>query len=258
MIPLGDSYLYFDRIDRVYVLEGFAENEAPLRVGTGGADALGQVDNPVLTLPLRGRRVPVIPGSSWKGALRAEAERFVRSTPSIGSEKGWSNWRSCDIFEVTEDPSKRQAEEETPCVVCSLFGNTGLASHVRFFDSTPLEGTYTLETITRVAIERATGGQSPGKLFRVQVVSPGARWNFRLTIINVDLEAGEDPVSYLARYVIQKLFAGVQLGGGKSVGYGLIKLRKDDVTLRVAEVTVSGLRSRTVDIENLRGPEVIF
>ncbi len=255
---MGSFYPYFDRIEKLYVLEGIAENESPLRVGTGGDSALGQVDNPVLTLSFRGRSVPIIPGSSWKGALRAEAERFVRSTPNIGSERGWDSWRSCDIFEVTDDSSRRKAEEENPCVVCSLFGNTGLSSHLRFFDSTPIEGTYSLETIARVAIERSIGGQSPGRLFKVQVISPGARWNFRLTIINVDLESEKDPTSYLARYVVQKLFTGLQLGGGKSVGYGLIRLLRDETSLKVVETTDSGLQKRILDVETIKGPEVMI
>ncbi len=252
------SYLYFDRLERLYLLEGFAENETPLRVGAGESDALGQVDNPVLTLMYGGRKVPVIPGSSWKGALRAEAERYVRSTPDIGAKKQWVNWRACDIFEVTDDPDKRGEEEENPCVVCSLFGNTGIASHLRFFDSYPEEGTYSLETITRVAIERSTGGQSPGKLFRVQVVPPGAIWRFRMTLLNVDLESGQDPASHLALYVIKKLLSGIQVGGGKSVGYGLIRLRDSGVKIKAIEVAAEGVAPRPVSLSDLPLPSEVI
>ncbi|HDI85874.1 MAG TPA: hypothetical protein ENF83_00515, partial [Candidatus Korarchaeota archaeon] len=180
----------------------------------------------------------------------SEAERFVGSTPSLGRSRGWQNWRACDIFELARDQEKREREERDPCVVCSLFGNTGLASHVRFFDSIPL-GDYSLETITRVAIERATGGQSPGKLFRVQIVSPGTLWSFRMELINVDLRNESDPVSFLARYVLRRLFEGVQVGGGRSVGYGAVKLLREGLSIRVTSVREGELRTEEL------GPELL-
>jgi len=232
---LGNLYANFDVISSIWILEGYVINETPVRIGTGEAEALGRVDNPVLTMTIQGVRKPVIPGSSWKGVLRSEAERFVNSTQDLGKEKGWDNWRACDILIVAGNEKEREKEEENPCIVCSLFGNTGMASHLRVFDSIPVEGTYSLETISRVAIERITGGQSPGKLFRVQLVSPKAVWSFRMELINVDLlkEEGEDPTSFLARYLIRRLIEGVQIGGGKSIGYGLMKLRKEDLKLKV-------------------------
>ncbi len=225
-------------------MEGVVVNDTPLRVGRGGGrgdEPLGSVDNPVLTMRFGGRMVPVIPGSTWKGALRSEAERYVRAV----ERPQWGQfWRACDIFEVTNDEEKRKREEEDPCVVCSLFGNTGLAAHLRFFDSYPL-GTYSMETVTRVAIERLLGGQSPGKLFKVQLVSPGTRWKFRMVAINLDLE-GEGPSQELARYVVSRLVDGIQVGGGKSVGNGLVRLIWEE--LRVRRVSVEGGELRTTEL----------
>ncbi len=244
---LSENYADFDSIKVIYKIEGTVINESPLRIGSGSSEALGQVDQPVLMMKYKERRIPVIPGSSWKGALRSEAERFVRSSQELGRDKGWERWRACDIFSDEE----REREENDPCVVCLLFGNTGLASHLRIFDSIPI-GRYSLETITRVAIDRITGTQSSGKLFKVQVVSPGTLWSFKMTLINVDpTEDGE--VSFLARYLLNKLTEGIQIGGGRSVGYGLVRLVKEKISVKKLEVSPQGLTSSAVDFSSLIG-----
>lgn len=64
-----------DRIDYVYVIDGYIVNEAPLRVGKGSG-GFGEVDLPVIRLP-SGK--PYIPGSSIKGVLRSMSESMIRS-----------------------------------------------------------------------------------------------------------------------------------------------------------------------------------
>jgi len=65
----------FDRIEYVYIVEGYLLNTEPLRVGKGAGE-LGEVDLPVIKLP-DGK--PYIPGSSLKGVLRSTAEIVARS-----------------------------------------------------------------------------------------------------------------------------------------------------------------------------------
>jgi len=232
----------FDVLTTSYFIEGEVVNETPLRIGSGKQQGLSPVDNPVVTYIIRGREIPVIPGSSWKGVLRSEAERFVRSTPGIAKEKNWDVWRACDIFEITDREDLRKNEGKNPCVVCRVFGNTELASHVHLFDSIP-KGDPALQVIRRVAIERITSSQSPGRLFDVQVVPPMTRWTFRMRIINVDLES-DNPQGYLLSNLLRQLIEGIQIGGGRSVGYGYVRLDPDVLTVRKLRVE-DGILKRT-------------
>jgi CRISPR-associated RAMP protein (TIGR02581 family) len=212
-----------DRLVISYTIEGEAVNETPLRVGSGKREQyLGPVDNPVMTYMVGGEERPVIPGSSWKGVLRSEAERLVNSSPEIRDKKNWPSWRTCNIFELAENEQLRKKEEENPCVVCSIFGNTGVASHLYFFDSLPKEKP-TLHVIRRVAIDRVVGSQSPGRLFDVQVVPPETRWGFKMRIVNIDLKS-DTPQAFLLSHLLRQLIDGIQIGGGRSVGYGEIRL----------------------------------
>ena len=231
----------FDKLKVRYRIEGEIVNETPLRVGSGGRQAFGSVDNPVITLPIEGREKPIIPGSSWKGIMRSEAERFVNSSPEIGKEKGWEFWRVCDIFEVTSNPDIRKEEERNPCIVCRIFGNTGIASHVHFFDSLP-KGDPHLQVIRRVAIDRITAGQSPGRLFDVQIVPPGTKWDFKMKIVNIEMKP-EDPGGLLLSYLFKQLLEGIQIGGGKSVGYGLVKLIPCTITVREMKIEEGKLKT---------------
>jgi CRISPR-associated RAMP protein (TIGR02581 family) len=244
------SFEDFDKFKVRYGVEGEIVNETPIRIGSGGRQEFGSVDNPVITLPIGGRERPVIPGSSWKGVMRSEAERFVNSSPEIGKERGWEFWRACDIFEVTSNPDIRREEEKNPCIVCRIFGNTGVASHVHFFDSLP-KGDAPLQVIRRVAIDRITAGQSPGRLFDVQIVPPKTRWDFRMRIINIEMKP-EDPRGFLLSYLFKQLLDGIQIGGGKSIGYGLMVLIPD--TVKVKKMKIEGGKLKT---EEYTGPEAL-
>jgi len=225
----------FDELIVHYSIQGIVVNKTPLRVGVGRSQKLtSSVDNPVLMMRREsGEEVPVIPGSSWKGLLRSEAEKFVRSSESPNPD--WRDiWKACDIFELTENEELRAEHSDNPCVICRLFGNTELASHVRLFDSYPAND-YTLSIIDRVAIDRVTGGQSPGRLFSVQVVAPMTKWSFEMHVINIDLRT-ESPEGRVLSYLFRRLIMGLQIGGGKSVGYGLVQLMEDG--LRVKEIRV--------------------
>ncbi len=239
----------------IYIIEGTIINKTPLRVGSSNSQIImSAVDNPVLMMRRGDLEVPVIPGSSWKGLLRSEVERLVRSTEELKETYG-DVWRACDIIELTENEELRKKEEENPCVVCRVFGNTGIASHIRIFDSYPL-GDYSLEVISRVAIDRVTGGQSPKRLFTVQVVSPLTKWNFEMQIINIDLSE-ESPERKLISYLFGRIISGLQIGGGKSVGYGLVNI--DEKSVRVKEIRTGkeGLASKSYEgVDALKELEV--
>jgi len=197
-------------------ITGILVNETPLRVGVGREPPIGA---PVDIAVYRVNGKPIIPGSSLKGAFRSFIE-------SIAASMG---------FKV-HDPWDRQAVEDEAknndfCIVCGIFGNGELASHVRIYDAEPLDEVRTF-TKTGIGIDRDFGGVKPGRLFNEELVCPGLEWSFRMDVYNIKLfpepvDEGEDRRGRFLRTLFDTLLSiGVNVGARKSVGCGLIKLKK--------------------------------
>ena len=246
---MANNFKNFDRIVAYYELDGVLVNYTPIRVGTR-SEFLGVSDNPVLRLKIGEKTVPVIPGSSLKGILRAEAERYVKSSLELKKKYG-DVWDACNPLILASDEKFRKEHEKKPCVVCGLFGNTGLASHIRIFDCMP-DGMFVPQTRTRVAIDRILGGQSGGKLFTDEFIVPGTRWKFRVVLINVKLDDQDDPVGHLVRYLIRLLKAkGIQVGANKSIGYGLVRL--EELEIKKLSVRDGELSEQKVELQEILG-----
>ena len=218
----------FDRLIFRARIQGELENLTPLSIGSGGIGKLGSPDNPVITVNINGESVPYIPGSSLKGILRTEAEKIARIL-----EK-----EVCNIFDHKSKCNTAKGDEDL-CVVCRIFGSQAIASHVRIMDAYPSTKDYSLSIEPGVAIDRATGAARPGAKYNVQVISPNARFRFRMIIENIDLrKTGEDNAKILLN-LLRKLEDGeLQIGGKRSVGHGLVKLRN----LSISWIDEEGLR----------------
>ena len=197
-------------------ITGILVNETPLRIGVGREPPIGA---PVDIAVYRVNGKPIIPGSSLKGVFRSFIE-------SIAASMG---------FKV-HDPWDRQAIEDEArnndfCIVCGIFGNTELASHVRVYDAEPLNEARTF-TKTGIGIDREFGGVKPGNLFNEELVCPRLEWSFKMDVYNIRLfltpiDEGEDRRGRILRVLLDTLMStGISVGARKSVGCGLIKLKK--------------------------------
>jgi CRISPR-associated RAMP protein (TIGR02581 family) len=197
-------------------ITGVLVNETPLRIGVGREPPIGA---PVDIAVYRVNGKPIIPGSSLKGVFRSFIE-------SIAASMG---------FKV-HDPWDHQAVEDEVknndfCIVCGIFGNRELASHVRIYDAEPLNEARTF-TKTGIGIDREFGGVKPGNLFNEELVCPGLEWDFRMDLYNIKLfpkpvGEGEDKRGKILRVLFDTLLnTGISVGARKSVGCGLIKLKK--------------------------------
>jgi len=197
-------------------ITGILVNETPLRIGVGREPPIGA---PVDIAVYRVNGKPIIPGSSLKGVFRSFIE-------SIEASMG---------FKV-HDPWDRQAVEDEArnndfCIVCGIFGNGELASHVRIYDAEPLNEARTF-TKTGIGIDREFGGVKPEILFNEELVCPGLEWSFRMDVYNIRLfltpiDEGEDRRGRILRVLLDTLMStGISVGARKSVGCGLIKLKK--------------------------------
>lgn len=132
---------------------------------------------------INGKNVPFIPGSSLKGPIRMYSESFLRSLSDENKDRYACNisGRSCD-----KDINRKWSVEEKyerSCLACRIFGNTLLASVVRFEDLFPFrditeideekirEIENSIAVRPGVGIDRAKGSVKGGALFSYEAVT---------------------------------------------------------------------------------------
>ncbi|MEM2614273.1 MAG: CRISPR-associated RAMP protein Csx7 [Nitrososphaerota archaeon] len=193
-------------------IEGILVNETPLRIGVGREGPIGStVDVSVY----RVNGIPRIPGSSLKGIFRSFLE-------SIAASKGYKIHQPWDTTVI-----KEEAKNNNFCIICGIFGNGELASHVKVYDSLPIKESETRAFIkTGIGIDREFGSVRPGHLFTEEFVMPNAKWSFRMDVYNIELFPNpEDERGQLLKTLLTTLVSfGLSIGARKSVGCGLIKL----------------------------------
>ena len=251
-LPENNKYADFDKIEIITELEGVLRNDAPLHVGTAAARAQMGMDKPIerglLPHAKDMKEAPYIPGSSLKGVLRSLAERLVRS-----GFLGQDSW-ACDPFNAQD---KEREDEEGPCIICGIFGGGGLkknkvASHVEISNAYPEDpASVSVRIRTRVAISRLKGGAAGGRLFNIELIQPGVKWEFRMRIMNIDLRKKEDARAKLLKMLLRWLRDGlIQVGGGRSVGLGAVKLEE-------ARVTIYSVRDGRLEEEHMTLDELL-
>lgn len=201
----------FHRLNLFTKIVGVLVNETPLRIGVGKEPPIGA---PVDIAVYRINGKPVIPGSSLKGVFRSFAESLVTSTMSQNHDP-WNH-----------EAIENEAKNNNFCLICSIFGNSELASHVRIYDAHPISEARTF-TKTGIGIDREFGGVKPGNFFVEEFVNPGVEWVFRMDVFNIKLfPEPEDERGKILRTLLNVLSTnGLSIGARKSVGCGLIKLK---------------------------------
>ena len=174
-----------------------------------------------------------VPGTSFRGWIRSHAEKIVRT---VCQNDGLL---CCDPFEEDETSEnlscskrldiykKKNIPDFVPyanaCVICKLFGCTGSASRITISDSKPKVGIMPLSR-DGIAIDRFTGGNSSGALFKNQVLS---NVSFKTKVIIKNFEIWQlGLLAYVFRDMEQEL---VPFGFGKSKGYGQVKSSIDNM-----------------------------
>jgi CRISPR-associated protein (TIGR03986 family) len=149
-----------------------------------------------------------LPTSSFRGALRAQAERIARTI-------GIRACRATDPVDACR-PIQNESEKHRLCVTCRLFGATGWASPLGF-SSFRLQNQPAPFDQELVAIDRFTGGAAGGAKFNVT-----AKWKPEFTAtITVDRDRLEEPEVGLLVLTLRDLAEGdIAFGFGASKGYG--------------------------------------
>ncbi len=223
----------FDTFKNRLEITGTLTTVTALRISAGrSTEAIGS-DLPVIKDAL-GR--PLIPGSSFKGALRSRLESFLRgivgnerklvANPAIEDEWSITSQEMKKIKENFQDDRTLTAEilKHTD-LISHLFGSPWIASKFQVRDLTvkPEDWFGQYQERDGVAIDRDTETAADGKLYDFQVVPAGTPFEFKAIVENAeDWELGLLMIG-LHQFETEQ----IPLGGGRSRGLGVVKLEID-------------------------------
>lgn len=176
---------------------------------------------------------PLIPGSSFKGALRSRLESFLRgivgnnrklvANPAVEEEWSLTSQEMKQLRENFSDDSVLTAEILKQTDLASLlFGSPWVASKFQVRDLTVNPDFWFGQYQERdgVCIDRDTETAAEGKLYDFQVVPAGTQFEFKAIVENAEpWELGLLMVG-LHQFETEQ----IPLGGGRSRGLGVVKL----------------------------------
>jgi CRISPR-associated RAMP protein (TIGR02581 family) len=178
-----------------------------------------------------------LPGSSLKGAIRAHAERIVRT---VGSEtnprdnngkKIWANDPLNDKYSYLKDSKGKDLPSheiyQKSSFTDQMFGNTSIASRVRIEDAYPVDvKELQIEERNGVAIDRVFGSVAVGP-FNYQVCTAG-EFKTKIHLKNFTL-AQLGLIGLVLRDLNDGWFG---LGFAKSRGLGTVKVKYNSATVQ--------------------------
>lgn len=234
----------FDTFKNRLEITGTLTTVTALRISAGRSTEPIGSDLPVIKDAL-GR--PLIPGSSFKGALRSRLESFLRGiNPSLAAnpaiEAEWSITKERlngenGIKEEIEKELENYPEKERPAkrdelltnkiinetdLISHLFGSPWLASKFQVRDLTVIPDAWFGQYQERdgVAIDRDTETAADGKLYDFQVVPAATPFEFKVIVENA--EPSELGLLMIGLHQFES--EQIPLGGGRSRGLGVVKL----------------------------------
>ena len=217
----------FDTFKNRLEITGKLTTITALRISAGRSSEPIGSDLPVIKDALGN---PLIPGSSFKGAMRSRLESFLRGI-NLSLAEDPANFTSSainnDVKELKEkhkdnDLELTQKLVEITDLTSLLFGSPWIASKFQVRDLTVVADTWFGQYQERdgVAIDRDTETAAEGKLYDFQVVPAGTRFEFKAVVENAeDYELGLLMVG-LHQFETEQ----IPLGGGRSRGLGVVKL----------------------------------
>lgn len=238
----------FERFESRRIIEGTLTAVTAIHIGAA-EDVFepGGCKNPFFR---NAAGLPVIPGSSLKGAMRSFLEQI------LAGESGWKAIQAdlhcqkkiCNEEEPCADPEKdqklkilleskkRESSREIAeylfgnpgnpegklCMACRLFGSPYSAAKLNIRDAGVLEDSFQkgFEIRSGVAINRNLGTSEDGKKFEEEVVPAGTAFLFRAVLENAD-DAEWEAVRIILRAMEKEM---IPIGGNRSRGLGVMKL----------------------------------
>jgi CRISPR-associated RAMP protein (TIGR02581 family) len=235
----------FDRFKNRLEVTGKLSTVTALRISTGRSTEPIGADLPVIK---DGLEQPLIPGASFKGALRSRLESFLRGidislavNPAIEAEWSITNERmngkngiktevekELQNYPVNERAAHRdiiltdKIIDETD-LISRLFGSPWIASKFQVRDLTVDTDTWFGQYQERdgVAIDRDTETAAEGKLYDFQIVPSGTSFDLKIVVENA--ETWELGLLMIGLHQFES--EQIPLGGGRSRGLGVVSLK---------------------------------
>ncbi|MEH2363917.1 type III CRISPR-associated RAMP protein Csx7 [Nostoc sp.] len=223
----------FDTFKNRLEITGTLTTITALRISAGRSSEPIASDLPVIKDALG---QPLIPGSSFKGAMRSRLESFLRGI--LGNDRKLvANPAVEDEWSITSQEMNKLKEQykndlELATVIIQktdlpslLFGSPWIASKFQVRDLSVVPDTWFGQYQERdgVAIDRDTETAADGKLYDFQVVPAATQFEFRAVVENAeDWELGLLMIG-LHQFETEQ----IPLGGGRSRGLGVVKLEID-------------------------------
>lgn len=224
------NYLMFDTFKNRLEITGVLTTITALRISAGRSSEPIGSDLPVIKDSLGN---PLIPGSSFKGAMRSRLESFLRgivgnnrklvANPAIEEEWSITSQEIKQLKDSCEDDETLTKELIKQTDITSLlFGSPWIASKFQVRDLTVVPDTWFGQYQERdgVAIDRDTETAADGKLYDFQVVPAGTQFQFKAVVENAE----EYELGLLMIGLHQFETEQIPLGGGRSRGLGVVKL----------------------------------
>jgi CRISPR-associated RAMP protein (TIGR02581 family) len=220
----------FDTFKNRLEITGKLTTITALRISAGRSTEPIGTDLPVIKDALG---QPLIPGSSFKGALRSRLESFLRGIDSSFAEypadftTSDRNKYVKDLKDTYKDNDLELTEKllDMTDLISHLFGSPWMASKFQVRDLTVKPDTWFGQYQERdgVAIDRDTETAADGKLYDFQVVPASTEFQFHAIIENAE----EWELGLLMIGLHQFETQQIPLGGGRSRGLGVVKLNID-------------------------------
>ncbi|PSF37387.1 CRISPR-associated protein [Aphanothece hegewaldii CCALA 016] len=201
-----------------------------IKSGRQGADPT-KPDMEFVETYYRGKRTIYLPGSSLKGAIRAHAERIVRTVGQENPNNKNPNipWASNPLKDQRDHWKKKNSVEiyKLSSFTEQMFGNTSIASRVRIEDAYPVDVTsLNIEERNGVAIDRVFGSVAVGP-FNYQVCTSG-EFQTKIHLKNFTL-AQLGLIGLVLRDLNDGWFG---LGFAKSRGLGTVKVQYNSAVVQ--------------------------
>ncbi|MFB2974751.1 RAMP superfamily CRISPR-associated protein [Microseira sp. BLCC-F43] len=203
-----------------------------IKSGKEGADPTKPDMEFVETYHAGGRSI-YLPGSSLKGAIRAHAERIVRTVgrdrkPNNPNTLWASNPLNLDELKYLDSITDPREIYRQSSFTDQMFGNTAIASRIRIEDAYPVDSKQLkLEERNGVAIDRVFGSVIPGALFNYQVCTSG-EFKTKIHLKNFSL-AQLGLIGLVLRDLNEGWFG---LGFAKSRGLGMVEIKLNSALVR--------------------------
>ncbi|MFB2772287.1 CRISPR-associated RAMP protein Csx7 [Pelatocladus sp. BLCC-F211] len=223
----------FDTFKNRLQITGKLTTITALRISAGRSSEPIGSDLPVIKDALGN---PLIPGSSFKGAMRSRLESFLRGI--VGSDRKLvANPANEEEWSITSQEMKQLKEnfDNDEALTAEIINETDLISHL--FGSPWIASKFQIRDLTvnpeywfgqyqerdGVAIDRDTETAADGKLYDFQVVPAGTVFDFKAIVENA--ESWELGLLMIGLHQFET--EQIPLGGGRSRGLGVVKLEID-------------------------------